>query len=290
MVFNSTEFYLFLPIVFSIYWLLKGKTKLQNLFILIASYVFYGWWDFRFLILIAFTSVCSYYSGLLIGKFRSSDNDDRLPGHRKAKAVVITNIVANLVILGIFKYYNFFIGSFLSLFPQLNADRFLINIILPVGISFYTFQAIGYSIDVYKGKMEPTCDVVAFFSFVSFFPQLVAGPIERADHLLPQFLKERRFDYTVAMDGCRQMIWGFFKKMVVADRCALYVDSVWSDYASQNGSTLVLAALCFAFQIYGDFSGYSDIAIGTAKLFGIQIKRNFNVPYFSRDIAEFWRR
>lgn len=159
-----------------------------------------------------------------------------------------------------------------------------------MGISFYTFQALSYSIDVYRRKLEPTRDIVAFFAYVSFFPQLVAGPIERATNLLPQFERNRTFDYTTAVDGLRQMLWGFFKKMIVADRCAVFVDSVWGDLSSQSGSTLLMAAICFTFQIYGDFSGYSDIAIGTAKLFGIRLKRNFNVPYFSRDIAEFWRR
>lgn len=292
MLFNSIEFLIFLPIVFAIYWLLKGRLKWQNAFVVVASYFFYGWWDWRFLILIAFTSACSYASGLLIEKVYNQNGNDNLntDNKRKARWITTANIVVNLLILGVFKYYNFFVESFVVLFPTLNADRLLLNVILPVGISFYTFQALSYSIDIYRRKLEPTRDVIAFFAYVSFFPQLVAGPIERATNLLPQFEKNRTFDYATAVDGCRQMLWGFFKKMVVADRCAVFVDNVWSDYANQSGSTLVLAAICFTFQIYGDFSGYSDIAIGTAKLFGIRLKRNFNIPYFSRDIAEFWRR
>lgn len=298
MLFNSIEFLIFLPIVFVIYWLLKGQLKWQNAFVVVASYFFYGWWDWRFLFLIAFTSLCSYLSGIWIG--RNVNENENLKnngkttkpstGLRRARRIAAANIVINLLILGGFKYYNFFVESFVAIFPALNADHLLLNIILPVGISFYTFQALSYSIDVYRRKLEPTRDVVAFFAYVSFFPQLVAGPIERATSLLPQFERNRTFDYATAVDGLRQMLWGFFKKMIVADRCAMFVDSVWGDLSSQSGSTLLMAAICFTFQIYGDFSGYSDIAIGTAKLFGIRLKRNFNVPYFSRDIAEFWRR
>jgi D-alanyl-lipoteichoic acid acyltransferase DltB (MBOAT superfamily) len=282
MLFNSIEFAIFLPIVFLLYWFVfKRNLKLQNLFIVVVSYVFYGWWDWRFLVLIAFTSFCSWGSGLLIEKYNSDP--------RKAKTISTLNIVLNLLILGVFKYYDFFAKEFAYLFG-LSSDDILLNIILPVGISFYTFQALSYSIDVYRGKLKPTHDIVQFFAFVSFFPQLVAGPIERAVNLLPQFEKPRRFDYDIAVDGLRQILWGLFKKMVVADNCAVYVDQVFSNYQSQSGSTLLLAAVLFTFQIYGDFSGYSDIAIGTAKLFGIKLMRNFNVPYFSRDIAEFWRR
>lgn len=290
MIFNSFEFLLFLPIVFIIYWLLRKNLRLQNAFVVTASYYFYGWWDWRFLFLIAFTSACSFVSGLMIEKTCNNNTLDEQKQHRRAKAITATNIVINLLILGIFKYYNFFIESFLDLIPSLNADKLLINIILPVGISFYTFQALSYSIDVYRHKMKPTHDIIAFFAYVSFFPQLVAGPIERATNLLPQFYHKRNFDYPLAVDGCRQMLWGFFKKMVVADNCAVFVNTVWNDIPAYNGSTLFIAAIAFTFQIYGDFSGYSDIAIGCAKLFGIRLKRNFNVPYFSRDIAEFWRR
>ena len=283
MVFNSIEFAIFLPIVFLLYWFVFNKNlKLQNLFIVIASYFFYGWWNWRFLLLIAFTSLCSWGSGLLIEKFRENK--------RKSRLISAGNIILNLVILGIFKYYDFFVTSFADIFLGGQTDGLLLNIILPVGISFYTFQALSYSIDVYRKMIEPTKDMVGFFAYVSFFPQLVAGPIERATNLLPQFRMRRTFDYTLAMDGSRQILWGLFKKMVVADRCAVFVDEVFATYQTQPGSHLLLGAILFTFQIYGDFSGYSDIAIGTSKLFGIRLMRNFNVPYFSRDIAEFWRR
>ena len=283
MLFNSIEFAIFLPIVFLLYWFVFNKNlKLQNLFVVVVSYIFYGWWDWRFLFLIAFTSACSFGAGLLIDRYRET------PG--KARTVNLLNIVINLLILGIFKYYDFFVTSFADLFLGGNTDGLLLKVILPVGISFYTFQALSYSIDVYRGKLEPTRDIVQFFAFVSFFPQLVAGPIERATNLLPQFAAARTFKYEDGVDGLRQILWGLFKKMVVADNCAIYVDQVFSTYQNHSGSTLLLAAVFFAFQIYGDFSGYSDIAIGTSKLFGIKLMRNFNVPYFSRDIAEFWRR
>lgn len=284
MIFNSFEFLLFLPVVFLLYWFVfKGKLWIQNLFIVVASYFFYGWWDWRFLILIAFTSLCSWTSGIWIGRYREI-------ALKKARFITTINIFINLLILGTFKYYNFFAQSFADVFLNGNSDGILLNIILPVGISFYTFQALSYSIDIYRGKLEPTKDIIAFFAYVSFFPQLVAGPIERATNLLPQFQGTRVFNYDQAVDGMRQMLWGFFKKMVVADNCAVYVNSVWKDIPHHNGSTLVIAAILFAFQIYCDFSGYSDIAIGCAKLFGIKLMRNFNIPYFSRDIAEFWRR
>ena len=206
-----------------------------------------------------------------------------------SKFWLIANIVLNLGILATFKYYDFFMREFGHIFG-ISTDSLLLRIILPVGISFYTFQALSYSIDVYRGKIEPTKDIIAFFAFISFFPQLVAGPIERATNLLPQFLQNRTFSYEQGVDGMRQILWGLFKKIVVADNCAMYVNQVWETYDTQSGSTLLLAAILFTFQIYGDFSGYSDIAIGTAKLFGIKLMRNFNNPYFSRDIAEFWRR
>lgn len=283
MLFNSIEYAVFLPIVFLLYWFVFNKNlKVQNLFIVLVSYVFYGWWDWRFLFLIAFTSACSFGAGLLIEKY--SDRP------KKARAISMLNIVINLLILGVFKYYDFFVTTFADAFLGGKTDGLLLKVILPVGISFYTFQALSYSIDVYKGKLKPTHDPIQFFAFVSFFPQLVAGPIERATNLLPQFEKPRFFSYENGIDGLRQIIWGLFKKMVVADNCAIYVDRVFSTYQIQSGSTLLLAAVLFAFQIYGDFSGYSDIAIGTSKLFGIKLIRNFNVPYFSRDIAEFWRK
>ncbi len=283
MIFNSIDFAIFLPIVFLLYWFVFNKnTKLQNAFIVLVSYIFYGWWDWKFLILIAFTSFVSWGSGLLIGK----NNENR----KKQKIINILNIVVNILILCLFKYYNFFISSFADAFMGGDSGGLLLNIVLPVGISFYTFQALSYSIDVYRGKVVPTRDVVQFFAFVSFFPQLVAGPIERASNLLPQFAQKRRFDYAGAVDGCRQILWGMFKKVVIADSCASIVDNIFENYDSLPASVLLLGAFLFSFQIYGDFSGYSDIAIGVAKLFGFKLMRNFNVPYFSRDIAEFWRR
>lgn len=282
MLFNSLEFAIFLPIVFLLYWFVFNRNvKWQNLFVVVASYVFYGWWDWRFLLLIAFTSFCSWGSGLLIDRYRQQ---------RTAKIIHILNIVLNLGVLALFKYYDFFADSFAKLFLHGNSDKLLLHLILPVGISFYTFQALSYSIDVYRQKLEPTRDIIQFFAFVSFFPQLVAGPIERATNLLPQFEKPRTFDYAQGVDGMRQILWGLFKKVAVADTCAVYVDQVFENYQAQNGTTLIIAAILFAIQIYGDFSGYSDIAIGTAKLFGIRLMRNFRNPYFSRDIAEFWRR
>ena len=284
MLFNSIEFFLFLPIVFAIYWGVLSKNLLwQNAFVVLASYVFYGWWDWHFLILIAFTSLCSWWSGILIKKY---DNNVR------AKYVLWANITVNLSILGVFKYYNFFVQSFIDATATMGVvlHPSTLKLILPVGISFYTFQALSYSIDVYKKKIEATNDIVAFFAYVSFFPQLVAGPIERATNLLPQILKPRTFRYDEAVDGCRQILWGFFKKVLIADNCAVYVNTVFADYTNCSASTLLFGALMFTFQIYGDFSGYSDIAIGTAKLFGIRLKRNFNVPYFSRNVAEFWKR
>lgn len=292
MLFNSTEFVFFLPIVFLIYWSIgyarildDWKLRLQNAFVVVASYVFYGWWDWRFLLLIAFTSFCSWGSGLLIAASRKSNAERKI----SAKTWMVANIVLNIGILAVFKYYDFFVSEFGRLFG-ISTESLLLRIILPVGISFYTFQALSYTIDVYRQKLEPTRDVIAFFAFISFFPQLVAGPIERATNLLPQFLHPRRFDYAQAADGMRQILWGLFKKIVIADNCAMYVDRVWETCDIQGGSTLFFAAILFTFQIYGDFSGYSDIAIGTAKLFGIRLIRNFNNPYFSRDIAEFWRR
>ena len=283
MLFNSIEFAVFLPVVFLLYWFVFNRNlKLQNLFIVAASYVFYGWWDWRFLVLLAFTSLSSYASGLAIEKYRDT------PG--KAKAANILNIVVNLLILGVFKYYDFFVTSFADAFLGGITDGLLLKLVLPVGISFYTFKALSYSIDVYRGKLEPTRDVIQYLAYVGFFPQLLAGPIERATNLLPQLEKPRTFDYETGADGMRQILWGLFKKMVIADNCAVYVDRVFSTYQTQSGSTLLLAAIFFAFQIYGDFSGYSDMAIGTGKLFGFKTMKNFNMPYFSRDIAEFWRR
>ena len=285
MLFNSFEFMLFLPIVFLLYWFVFKPRRLQNLFLVVASYVFYGWWDWRFLLLIALTSACSYASGLLLEHYE---------GKRKAQKIVsASNIVLNLLILGVFKYYNFFVESLEALFASLlnyHLDWVTINVILPVGISFYTFQALSYTIDVYQKKLPATHDIVEFFAYISFFPQLVAGPIERATNLLPQFQRDRQFDYVKAVDGMRQMLWGFLKKLVVADNCASVVNVYWDQYHNLPGLTLFLLGVLFTFQIYCDFSGYSDIAIGCARLFGFNLMRNFNYPYFSRSIPDFWRR
>lgn len=296
MLFNSIEFLVFLPLVFLIYWIIGNleingtvKLRMQNAFVVMASYVFYGWWDWRFLILIALTSFCSWGSGLLIDRATDRSSVNPLTRSTLSKFWLIANIVLNLGILATFKYYDFFVTEFGQIFG-ISTSSLLLKIILPVGISFYTFQALSYSIDVYRENIRPTKDIIAFFAFISFFPQLVAGPIERATNLLPQFLQNRKFSYEQGVDGMRQILWGLFKKIVVADNCATYVDQIWATYDTQTGSTLLLAAILFTFQIYGDFSGYSDIAIGTAKLFGIKLMRNFNNPYFSRDIAEFWRR
>lgn len=284
MLFNSFEFLVFLPIVFLLYWFVFRSLRWQNLFVVAASYLFYGWWDWRFLILIAITTFCSFASGVWL---------EKCEGQRvRQKWISASNILLNLVILCIFKYYNFFGENLAELFSAfgMQLDWVTLDILLPVGISFYTFQALSYTIDVYQHKIKPTRDVVAFFAFISFFPQLVAGPIERATHLLPQFLAPRTFSYEKAVDGMRQILWGLFKKMVVADNCAVAVNLIFDEYQTLDGFNLFLGAIFFTFQIYGDFSGYSDIAIGTARLFGIQLMRNFNFPYFSRDIAEFWRR
>ena len=285
MLFNSIEFLIFLPIVFLLYWFVFSSRKWQNLLIVVASYVFYGWWDWRFLLLIAFTSLCSFGSGLLLERFENQ--------RRKQQIVSAANIVLNLFILGIFKYYNFFVDNIEALFASLfnyQLDWVTMEIILPVGISFYTFQALSYTIDVYQKKLPATHDVIEFFAYICFFPQLVAGPIERATNLLPQFQTVRQFNYAKAIDGMRQMLWGFAKKIVIADSCAYSVNTYWEEYPELNGISLFVLGVVFTFQIYCDFSGYSDIAIGCSRLFGFNLMRNFNFPYFSRSIPEFWRR
>lgn len=281
MLFNSLQFLIFLPIVFILYWFVFKKLRAQNLLVVVVSYIFYGWWDWRFLILIFITTLFSYISGLMINKFRE-----------KGKIICAVNIIINLAILGYYKYFNFFADNLQLLFSQFGyqLDWVTLDIILPVGISFYTFQALSYTIDVYRKDTPATRDFIAFTSFISFFPQLVAGPIERSTNLLPQFLKPRTFNYNNAVIGLRQMLWGFFKKIIIADNCAFLANEIFDNYQDCNGSLLLLGALFFTFQIYGDFSGYSDIAIGTARLFGINLMKNFNLPYFSRDISEFWRR
>ncbi len=284
MLFNSLDFAVFLPIVFILYWmLLRNNRKLQNVLLLVASYVFYGWWDWRFLGLIFFSTVVDYFVGLGLGQ------EER---ETQRKWILLVSILVNLGFLAYFKYANFFLANLAGVFTFFGRDIGLrsLNIILPVGISFYTFQTLSYSIDIYRRKLKPTKDFLVYSAYVSFFPQLVAGPIERASRLLPQFLTDRVFDYQKAVDGLRQILWGLFKKIVIADSSAVFVNTIFDNAADQSGSTLLLGGVFFAFQIYGDFSGYSDIAIGVARLFGFDLMKNFAFPYFSRDIAEFWRR
>lgn len=285
MLFNSIEFFLFLPIVFTLYWFILNKNlKSQNLLILVSSYVFYGWWDYRFLSLIFLSTVVDYFIGLNIHK-QSSE--------KKQKLLLWSSVFFNVSFLGFFKYYNFFVDSWIDLFNYVGYEIksvWTLNIILPVGISFYTFQTMSYTIDIYKKKLEPTKDFISFASFVSFFPQLVAGPIERASNLLPQILNKREFQYEKGVEGLRLILWGMFKKVVIADSLAPVVDNIFNNYESFGGLSLFLGAIYFSFQIYCDFSGYSDIAIGTSKLFGIELMSNFKFPYFSRNIGEFWRK
>lgn len=285
MLFNSFGFLLFLPCVFLVYWAFSRHVRLQNLLVVLASYLFYGWWDWRFLALIAFTSAWSYVVGLV---------ELRRWGARPSRILLTLSLLVNLGILGYFKYCDFFVDSLVSLLRGLGCSGLsamsTLDIVLPVGISFYTFQALSYTIDVFRRQIRPTRDPIAFFAFISFFPQLVAGPIERATNLLPQFLKRREFSYGESVDGCRQMLWGFFKKCVVADNCAVVANHLLNDSTLFNGLGVWLGVFFFTIQIYGDFSGYSDIAIGCSRLFGVKLMRNFALPYFARDIAEFWRR
>ena len=284
MLFNSLAFAAFLPLVFALYWALgRAHIRWQNTLLLAASYVFYGWWDYRFLGLLFLSSSVDYALGIAMELSASK---------RRRRAFLIASLCVNLGVLGFFKYFNFFAESFTELLNGLGlqAHPTTLQIVLPVGISFYTFQTLSYTIDIYRRQMSPTRDPIAFFAYVSFFPQLVAGPIERARCLLPQFAEPRVFDAVKATDGLRQMLWGFAKKVVVADNLAPHVNVIFGDYGSQDGSLLCLGVVLFAVQIYCDFSGYSDIAIGTARLFGFSLMRNFAFPYFARDIAEFWRR
>jgi alginate O-acetyltransferase complex protein AlgI len=285
MLFNSIEFLLFLPTIFILYWFVFNKNlKYQNSLILVSSYVFYGWWDYRFLSLIFLSTIVDYVIGLNISNQSSK---------KKQKLLLWVSILFNLSVLGFFKYYNFFVDSWVELFSSVGYEIksvWTLNIILPVGISFYTFQTMSYTIDIYRKKLEPTKDFISFASFVSFFPQLVAGPIERASNLLPQILKKREFQYEQGIQGLRLILWGMFKKVVIADSLAPIVDDIFSNYQDFGGGTLWLGVIYFAFQIYCDFSGYSDIAIGTSKLFGFELMSNFKFPYFSRNIGEFWRR
>jgi len=283
MLFNSIDFAIFLPVLFVLYWLVAKNIKLRNFLIVLASYFFYGWWDWRFLSLIIFSTVVDYTVGIQL------KNEQRIP---RRKLLLWVSILVNLGFLGFFKYYNFFLDAFINAFSVFGANirPSSLNIILPVGISFYTFQTLSYTIDVYKKKLKPTSDFIAFSAFVSFFPQLVAGPIERATNLLPQFFQKKKISYANISLGVKLMIWGFFLKVVVADRAAIYVDAVYTNVQNHEGLSLIVATLMFAFQIYGDFAGYSLIAIGTAKLFGFDLMTNFRRPYFSSSVSEFWTR
>ena len=284
MLFNTVDFAIFFPIVLLLYWtVFKKSLAAQNVFLVVVSYIFYAFWDWRFLSLIFLSTLVDYLVGLQLG---------RIENVVKRKLLFGVSLVFNLGMLMTFKYFNFFVESFVDAFAlfgtSLNVTSW--NILLPVGISFYTFQTMSYTIDLYRKRIEPTKDIVAFFAFVSYFPQLVAGPIERASHLLPQFKVKRTFNYSKGVDGLRLILGGLFKKMVIADNCALLVNEIFANYEVASGSTLFFGAVFFAFQIYGDFSGYSDIAVGTARLMGFELMKNFNYPYLSQNLSEFWRR
>ena len=285
MVFNSITFFVFFLIFFNVYWILNKYTgiKIRNLFTLLASYFFYGWWDYRFLALIFISSVTDFILGLRI--HNSTD-------HKIKKAFLISSIIINLGILGFFKYYNFFIDSILELASIFNVSLsfYTLSIILPVGISFYTFQTLSYTIDIYYGKLKPTREVVSFFTFVAFFPQLVAGPIERANRLLPQFMEKKKFSYENSVSGLRLVLWGLFKKIVIADNLGLLVDVIFNPASEFTGISVFMGGVLFAFQVYCDFSGYSDIAIGISKMMGFELMINFKTPFFSASFSELWRR
>ena len=285
MLFNSLEFFIFLPVVYFLYrGIFNNNLKKQNFFLLLCSYIFYGWWDWRFLSLIILSTITDYLVGKLIYNSRNKKNRLRF---------LFISIFVNILILGFFKYFNFFVDSWFHLietFGYKNQNLWTLNIILPIGISFYTFQTMSYSLDIYRKNLKPTNDFISFAAYVSFFPQLVAGPIERAKNLLPQINRKRNFNYEQTVQGLRLILWGLFKKVVIADSLSHKVDWTFANMYSLDGGTLFIGLVYFAFQIYCDFSGYSDIAIGTAKLFGIELMSNFKFPYFSRNIGEFWRR
>ena len=285
MVFNSLEFFIFLPIVFSLYWFVfKKHLKAQNILVLIASYVFYGMWDWRFLSLILLSTIVDYLVGIKINSYEQKS---------KRRAWLWVSVFFNVGLLGFFKYYNFFVDSWVdmvSIFGYEIKSTWTLRVILPVGISFYTFQTMSYSFDIYYKKLKPTRDFLSFAAFVSFFPQLVAGPIERASNLLSQITNKRTFNYEQIVSGLKLILWGLFKKIVIADSLGPIVDDIFANHANYPASTLILGVTLFSFQVYGDFSGYSDIAIGTAKLFGIELMSNFKFPNFSRNVAEYWQR
>ena len=284
MIFHSFEFLVFLPLVFVLYYAFAKRVQWQNALVVASSMVFYGWWNWKLLSLILSVTAVSFVSGLLIERFSER--------RKTAKFICAVSVILILSTLGVFKYFNFFVDNFALLLERFGfyPDKVTLHLVLPVGISFYTFQTVAYIVDVYRKNITASRNIISFTAFISFFPQLVAGPIERAKDLLTQFGESRRFDAARATDGLRQMLWGFFKKIVVADTCAVLVNPVFSDYAYADGGTLAYAAILFTIQIYGDFSAYSDIAVGTAKLLGIRLSRNFDNPYFSSSIPEFWRR
>jgi alginate O-acetyltransferase complex protein AlgI len=284
MLFNSVNFLIFLPIVFTLYWLVAVRgLRFQNILLLCANYFFYASWDYRFLFLLIFSTFLDYYSGIKISE---------APSQKLKKVWLWISITINLGFLGVFKYFNFFVDSFANGLSLLGVqvNLWTLNMILPVGISFYTFHGLSYIIDIYKSKIKPERNFIDYSVFVSFFPLLVAGPIERAQHLLPQIKEAKKFNYSKAVDGLRQIVWGLFKKIVIADNCGEYASVIFNNPGQYSGSTVFVGVLFFSFQIYCDFSGYSDIALGTARLFGVELLRNFSFPYFSRDVAEFWRR
>ena len=284
MLFNSIEFAIFLPVVFMLYWFITNKNlSVQNVFLLIASYFFYGWWDRRFLCLLAMLSLTNYLLGVGIGNTLTD---------RRGKIWMITGLIINLGVLGVFKYYNFFIDSFINLVSLVgyNLPRSTTKIIIPMGISFYVFLSLSYIIDIYKNKLTANRNIIEVLLSLSFFPIILAGPIQRPATLLPQITRKREFDYNQAVDGLKQILWGLFVKVVIADNLAVYVEDFFLNYTRYSGSTLLLGAIFYTVQIYADFSGYSDMAIGIAKLFGFNLMRNFAYPYLSRNITEFWKR
>jgi alginate O-acetyltransferase complex protein AlgI len=284
MLFNSITFAIFLPVAFLIYWLITKKDRnAQNVFLLIASYFFYGWWDWRFLILLIIVSVLNYFIGICI---------DRDELNRKRKIWLITGLIINIGILGVFKYFDFFVNSFIKLLSLVgyNLPSFSTKIILPLGISFYVFLSISYLIDIFKRRLNANRNIVEVLLSLGFFPIILAGPIQRPSSLLPQIAKKREFDYSQAVDGLRQFLWGLFAKVVIADNVSSYVDDIFVNYSKYSGSTLLLGSVFYSIQIYADFSGYSNMAIGIGNLFGFSLMQNFAYPYFSRNIKEFWTR
>lgn len=285
MIFNSTPFFLFFAVVFFFYYLFSNE-KAQNIILLIASYFFYGYADWKMLALLFVSTTVFYFLGLKIGK--SNDDNNEI----KATIYKIVGVVLGIGLLIFFKYLNFFIESFASFFSLLGLkiNWHTFNIIVPLGISFFTFRLLSYILEVYRESMEPTKDYLKFATYVSFFPSILSGPIDRPNVFIPQLEKSRKFDYDLAVDGCRQILWGAFKKIVIADNCAVFVNTIWANVPNMTGSDLLMAAIMYLFQLYADFSGYSDMAIGIGKLFGIQVAENFKFPLFAVNISDFWRR